>query len=168
MIFLSMINLNTSLNQHSLSWSLSFTCMLGFCFELYGVVFVRDYVTCIIMILGTLWKLFLFLVHSVKLSSQEFRHLQNQLFLAQAARELRYMCWLMIMVVGKHEPPGVPQESYCSELYGVGVCWSEISNKKGHDLENLNKGPWCQTHWTRPTKHLIWTTTSIVCTWTNP
>ena len=55
------INLNTSLNQHSLPWSLSFTCMSRFWFVLYGVVFVRDYVTCIIMILGTLWMLFLFL-----------------------------------------------------------------------------------------------------------
>ena len=79
------INLNTSLNQHSLPSSLSSNCMPRFCFVLYGVIFVRDYVTCNIIILGTL-----FYGNSMKIISQKFRHLQNWLLSTQSARELQY------------------------------------------------------------------------------
>ena len=75
----AMINLNTSLNQHSLPQKFVFylyvKVLLGniFCFDLMLLWWIPVNVTCIIVIVGTIWMFFFW--HSTKLISQKFRHL---------------------------------------------------------------------------------------------
>ena len=75
--------------------------MLGFCFvwEFYGMVFVRDYVTSIIVILGTLWMLFLFL-GTFKINDFLLKLIESysMLFFFSLVKTFRHVCcplWLI-------------------------------------------------------------------------